>query len=167
LSDVCTSAGLPPPFLTLPQLVKTKSPFVLGPSGERVSWTNVARYMYTHGYDLRHFATMGIVPATVEMVIRGWWLCRHFEDKEQAELAKAKLTSMLMLGHAIAASGNLLKTGAIYGVNPLALNWTLMLRLFPVTLSWIRETAKRDRTIRDELDVGWTNLHRTNMGDPA
>ncbi len=167
LSDVCTSAGLPPPFLTLLQLVKAKSPFVLGPSGERVSWTDVARYMYTHGYDLRHFATMGVVPATVEMVIRGWWLCRGFEDREQAELARAKMASMLVLGHAIAASGNLLKTGAIYGMNPLALNWAVMLRLFPVTLSWIRETAKRDRKVRDELDAGWASLHRASMGHPV
>jgi hypothetical protein len=36
LSDVCTSAGIPPPFLTLLQLIKAKSPFVLGPSGEGV-----------------------------------------------------------------------------------------------------------------------------------
>jgi hypothetical protein len=49
LSDVFTSAGIPPPFFTLLQLAKTKSPFVLGPLGEKVSWTNVARYMYTHG----------------------------------------------------------------------------------------------------------------------
>lgn len=48
LSDVCTSAGIQPPFFTLLQLVKAKSPFVLGPSGERVSWTDVARYMYSH-----------------------------------------------------------------------------------------------------------------------
>ena len=72
LSDVGTSAGIQPPFFTLLQLVKSRSPFVLGPSGERVSWTDVARYMYAHGYDLRHFATMGMVPASVEMIIRGW-----------------------------------------------------------------------------------------------
>jgi hypothetical protein len=72
LSDVFTSAGVQPPFFTLLQLAKTKSPFVLGPSGKKVSWTNMARYMYTHGYDLRHFATMGIVPASVEMIVRGW-----------------------------------------------------------------------------------------------
>jgi hypothetical protein len=70
LSDVGTSAGVQPPFFTLLQLVKAKSPFVLGPSGERVSWTDVARYMYAHGYDLRHFATMGVVPASVEMNVR-------------------------------------------------------------------------------------------------
>jgi hypothetical protein len=80
ISEVFTSAGIQPPFFTLLQLARTKSPFVLGPSGEKVTWTNVARYMYTHGYDLRHFATMGIVPASIEMIVRGWWLCKGCLD---------------------------------------------------------------------------------------
>ncbi len=164
LSDMFTSAGIQPPFFTLLQLLKTKSPFVLGPSGERVSWTDVARYMYAHGYDLRHFATMGIVPASVEMVIRGWWLCRSFEEGGKPELARAKLTSMLMLGHAMAASGNLLKTGVIFGMNPLAINWAEMLALFPATVAWLRESLKRERTIRDRLDAEWVSIYES---DPA
>ncbi len=161
LSDVCTSAGIQPPFFTLLQLIKTESPFVLGPSGERVSWTDVARYMYVHGYDLRHFATMGIVPATVEMVIRGWRLCESYENEESPELTKAKTASMLMLGHAMAVSGNLLKTGAVYGMNPLALNWAQALWMFPVTVSWLRESVKRDQRIRAKLDAEWTSIYLT------
>ncbi len=167
LSDLCTSAGIQPPFFTLLQLIKTKSPFVLGPSGEKVSWTNVARYMYRHGYDLRHFATMGLVPATVETIIRGWRLCRSFENRDEAELARVKMTSMLLLGHAIAASGNLLKTGAIYGMNPLALNWAEMLALFPVMMSWMRESLKRERVIRDKLDKEWMSMYRASFGHSA
>lgn len=167
LSDVCTSAGIQPPFFTLLQLVKAKSPFVLGPSGEKVSWTNVARYMYAHGYDLRHFATMGIVPASVEMIVLGWWLCKRFEDKEDTELSRAKLTSMLLLAHGIAASGNLLKTGTIYGMNPLALNWAEMLTLFPVTMSWMRESTKRSRAIKNKLNAEWTSIYQTTMNLPA
>jgi len=163
LSDVFTSAGIPPPFFTLLQLARTKSPFVLGPSGEKVTWTNVARYMYTHGYDLRHFATMGIVPASVEMIVRGWWLCRSFESNGQIVPTKAKLTSMLMLAHLIATSGNLLKTGVIFGMNPLALNWAQMLALPPVTLAWISETLKRDRSIRDKLDQEWTSIYQESL----
>lgn len=159
LSDVCTSSGIQPPFFTLLQLVKAKSPFILGSSGEKVSWTDVARYMYTHGYDLRHFATMGIVPASVEMIVRGWWLCRSFENREEAELARVKMTSMLMLGHTIATSGNLLKTGVIFGMNPLALNWAEILALFPVTINWIRGSAKRDHAIRRNLDAEWLNIY--------
>lgn len=162
LSDACTSAGIQPPFFTLLQLVKTNSPFVLGPSGERVSWTDVARYMYVHGYDLRHFATMGVVPATVEMVIRGWRLCERFEKEESPELTKAKTASMLMLGHTIVASGNLIKTGTIYGMNPLALNWAQVLWMFPVTISWLRESVKRDQRIRAKLDAEWVSIYFTD-----
>jgi hypothetical protein len=161
LSDVFTSAGIQPPFFTLLQLAKTDSPFVLGPSGEKVSWTNVARYMYTHGYDLRHFATMGIVPASIEMVVRGWWLCKGFESNGQIAPTKAKLTSMLMLAHLIATSGNLLKTGVIFGMNPLALNWAQLLALPPVTLAWIIETLKRNRSIRVKLDEEWMRTYRS------
>lgn len=163
LSDMGTSAGIQPPFFTLLQLVKTKSPFVLGPSGQRVSWTDVSRYMYAHGYDLRHFATMGIVPASVEMVVRGWWLCKSFESGDRPELAKAKLTSMLLVAHATAASGNLLKTGAIFGMNPLALNWTQMLALFPVTMAWVKESLKRDQAIRRSLDAEWLSMYQADL----
>jgi hypothetical protein len=159
-SDVFTSAGIQPPFFTLLQLAKTKSPFVLGPSGEKVSWTNVGRYMYTHGYDLRHFATMGIVPASIEMIVRGWWSCRSFESNGEIAPTKAKLTSMLMLSHLIATSGNLLKTGVIFGMNPLALNWAQLLALPPVTLAWIIETLKRNRSIRNKLDEEWTSTYQ-------
>ncbi|MDP9479371.1 MAG: hypothetical protein M3R38_27470 [Actinomycetota bacterium] len=165
-SDACTSAGIQPPFFTLLQLVKAKSPFVLRPSGERVSWTDVARYMYAHDYDLRHFATMGIVPASVEMIVRGWWLCKSFESGDGPELAKAKLTSMLLLAHTIAASGNLLKTGAIFGMNPLALNWAQMLTLAPVTVAWVRESLKRDCAIRAELDAEWLSIYRSDLAHP-
>src|SRR5829696_3015439 len=161
LSDVFTSAGIQPPFFTLLQLAKTRSPFVLSPSGERVTWTNVARYMYAHGYDMRHFATMGIVPASVEMIVRGWWLCRSFESNGQIAPTKAKLTSMLMVAHLITTSGNLLKTGIIFGMNPLALNCAQLLALPPVTLAWISETLRRDRSIRDRLDKEWTSAYQT------
>jgi len=162
LSDVGTSAGVQPPLFTLLQLVKARSPFVLGRSGERVSWTDVARYMYAHGYDLRHYFTMGVVPASVEMVVRGWWLCRSFESGAEPRLAQAKLTSMLLLAHTVAASGNLLKTGVVFGMNPLALNWAQMLALTPVTLAWVKESLKRDRTIRSSLNAEWLSMHQTN-----
>ncbi len=167
LSDVCTSAGVQPPFFTLLQLVKADSPFVLKEGGAKVPWTDVARYMYVHGYDLRHFATMGIVPATVEMVIRGWRLCESYEKKESPELTKAKTASMLMLGHTMAVSGNLIKTGAVYGMNPLALNWAQALWMFPVTVSWLRESVKRDRSIRAKLDAEWASIYLTRSTLPG
>jgi predicted amino acid racemase len=124
----------------------------------------VARYMYTHGYDLRHYATMGIVPAFVEMIVRGWWLCKTFETHGEIAPTKAKLTSMLMLAHLIATSGNLLKTGVIFGMNPLALNWAQLLALPPVTLAWIGETLKRNRSIRNKLDEEWISTYQAMPG---
>lgn len=162
LSDVCTSAGIQPPFFTLLQLVKTESPFVLSDSGVKVSWTDVSRYMYANGYDLRHFFTMGLVPATVEIVIRGWWLLNAYTNPESSrdpKLTKAKLTSMLLLGHTIATSGNLLKTGLVFGMNPLAMNWAQMLAMFPATLAWLRESALRERRITGSLDREWKRIY--------
>lgn len=164
LSDVGTNAGIPPPLFSLVQLVRARSPFALGPSGVEVPWTDVARYMYSHGYDLRHFLTMGVVPASVEMILRGWWLCRCYQSGEDPGLAKEKLTSMLLLGHAIAASGNLLKTGIIFGMNPLALNWAQMLALFPAAAAWMRESTKRDGRIKLALEEEWVTLLGANAG---
>jgi hypothetical protein len=99
------------------------------------------------------------VPASVEMIVRGWWLCRSFESNDEIAPKKAKLTSMLMLAHLIATSGNLLKTGVIFGMNPLALNWAQLLALPPVTLAWISVTLKRNRLIRDKLDEEWMSTY--------
>jgi len=74
---------------------------------------------------------------------------------------------MLLLAHTIAASGNLLKTGAIFGMNPLALNWAQMLRLFPVTMAWVRESLKRDRAIRSALDEEWLRMYRATSVEQA
>ena len=163
LSDAFTKAGVPPPFFTLLQLIKAKSPFVLGNSGETVSWTNVARYMYKHGYDLRHFLTMGIVPASVEIIIRGYWLFRNFDNQNSVNIPKVKMTSMLMLGHTIALSGNLIKTGLIYQMNPLALNWAQILRWIPLCIFWIKESIERENFLREHLDSEWVSIYQNTM----
>ena len=161
LSDVATPAGLPPPLLSLLQIGQIRSPFVLGPSGVKVPWTDVARYMYVHGYDLRHFFVAGIVPATVTAIISGYWLLDGLARRGMdADLTgdRAKLTSMLLVGHTIATSGNLLKTGLLYGMNPAALNWAQLLAMAPVTVAFIAESAARDRRIRRGLDEEWRRL---------
>lgn len=163
LSDAFTKAGVPPPFFTLLQLIKAESPFVLGKSGETVSWTNVARYMYRHGYDLRHFLTMGIVPASVEIIIRGYWLFRNFDNQNSVNIPKVKMTSMLMLGHTIALSGNLIKTGLIYQMNPLALNWTQILRWIPLCIFWIKESIEREKFLREQLDSEWVSIYQNTV----
>jgi hypothetical protein len=161
LSDVATPAGLPPPLFSLLQVGHIRSPFILGPSGVRVPWTDVARYMYVHGYDLRHYFVSGIVPATVTAIVSGYWLldglARRGLDADRTG-DRAKLTSMLLLGHAIATSGTLLKTGLVFGMNPAALNWSQLLSMVPVTIAWIAESAARDTRIRRGLDDEWQRL---------
>jgi hypothetical protein len=117
--------------------------------------------MYVNGYDLRHFFTMGIVPATVTAMITGYWmldgLAKRGPDADRTA-DRAKLTSMLLVGHAIAASGNLFKTGVIFDMNPMALNWAQLLAMAPVTVAWIAESAARDARIRRGLDDEWQRL---------
>ncbi|MEV4537729.1 hypothetical protein AB0J82_28520 [Asanoa sp. NPDC049518] len=158
LSDVYTPAGLQPPLFSLLQLGQVESPFALGPSGVKVPWTDVARYMYTNGYDLRHFFTMGITPAVVSSVIRGYWLLNSFATggtAAQRKLEHAKLTSMLLLGHTIATSGTLLKTGLLFGMNPAALNYNQILAMAPATIAWFREAIARDHRIKQAMDNQW------------
>jgi hypothetical protein len=55
-------------------------------------------------------------------------------------------------------SWNLLKTGVFFGMNPLALDWAQLLAVLSVTLAWISETLKRNRSIRDKLDEEWGHV---------
>ncbi|MCB9105539.1 MAG: hypothetical protein H6633_15055 [Anaerolineales bacterium] len=135
---------------------------MLGPSGKKVSWTDVARYMYVHGYDLRHFFTMGIVPAAVEIIIRGYWLLQGFEKQSDLKQEKVKMASMLLFGHSIALSGNLIKTGVIYQMNPLALNWAEILRFIPVLISWFKADVERNNLLRLELDAEWVKIYQSS-----
>lgn len=161
LSDVATPAGLPAPLLGLLQFVQAESPFALGSSGKRVPWTDVARYLYVEGYDLRHFAVMGLVPAVIEVVIRGYWHLSGWvqgRSSEQQAREKAKLASMLLLGHGIATSGTLLKTGLLFQMNPLALNLPQLMATAPAVVAWLHESARRDRRIQVALKTEWESL---------
>jgi hypothetical protein len=164
LSDVYTPAGLQPPFFSLLQLGQVDSPFALGPSGVQVPWTDVARHMYANGYDLRHFLTMGITPGVVSAIIRGYWLLNSYATggtAAQRKLEHAKLTSMLLLGHTIATSGTLLKTGLLFGMNPAALNYNQILAMAPATIAWFREAIARDHRINQALETEWRSLLAT------
>lgn len=163
LSDVYTPAGLQPPLFSLLQLGRVDSPFALGPSGVKVPWTDVARHMYTNGYDLRHFFTMGITPGVVSAIIRGYWLLNSYATGGTAAQRKrehAKLASMLLLGHTIATSGTLLKTGLLFGMNPAALNYHQILAMAPATIAWVHEAVARDRRIDRALEKEWELLLR-------
>lgn len=104
LSDVGTPMGLPTPFMTLLQ------GFNVGHFGEYdLTVAEVARAMYREGYDLRHFLVTGIVPATVEIVLRAYAMLRYYS--ERGEMPKnldsiPKYRLMLAVAHATVAVGN-------------------------------------------------------------
>ena len=125
LSDVFTVRGLPPPFLAPFQLISTKSGFTLKEGGDTVSVRDVARYMYSNGYDLRHFVTMKISPAIAEIILSAYHGVRAYAagtaPGEAGIADRLKREQMLALTHGLLASANVLKT-ALYGWNPMAIN---------------------------------------------
>lgn len=163
LSDVATPAGLPAPLFTLFQLGEGDSPFIRTKAGVEVgaTWAEISQYMYLNGYDLRHFLAMGLSPAIVSIVIRGYWHLGNYASgrtSEQRRREHAKLTSMLLMGHAIATSGTLLKTGVLYRLNPLALNYDQFLAMVPATAGWLKDAIERDHRISQALDREWQTL---------
>ncbi len=164
ISDIGTEKGIPAPLFSLIQGFKMKSPFALRENGEKVTWTSVARYMYTHGYDFRHFVSMGIVPATVEIIIRGYWLLSNWgEDKDILKLKAVKLSSMRLVSHSLVASGNLVKTGIIFQMNPLALNYTEIFFLVKSFIKWIYDSVQRNKKIEEILLKNWEELYKDSI----
>lgn len=128
ISDVFTKAGIPIPGWTYLQMLQVGS---FGDKKRTIS--DLSRYMYLSGYDLRHLASMSTVPAVINVVVRIY----HFLVNERPEKMgeklllcekeygqirnNIKLHRMLMISDSIAATGNVAKVAAYQG-NPLAIN---------------------------------------------
>lgn len=160
-SDVFTERGLPPPFLAPFQLVGAKSGFTLSEGGDPVPVRDVVRYMYSNGYDLRHFVTMKISPAIAEVILWAYHGIRACADGSESEEGgipdRLKREQMQALTHGALASANILKT-ALYGWNPMAINLAQFVTLAKRMLSLMKLTAERDRLLRRRLDDGWKAL---------
>lgn len=161
LTDVFTPAGLPVPFFPILQSLKMQSPFVLGKSGEQVTFTHAARYMYKHGYNLQHFLTMSLVPGSIEMIIRGYYLLSNFEtlyDSERLVQRDAKLCSMLLMAHSLSSASNLVKVW-MYGMNPCAINWAELMALVRSFFAFVRAQKERESAIEETLTDNWKLLY--------
>ena len=160
-SDVFTERGLPPPFLAPFQLVSSNSGFTLKEGGDPVSVRDVARYMYSNGYDLRHFMTTKVSPAIAEVILwsyHGVRACAAGPEPGEAGVPdRLKREQMLALTHGLLASANILKT-ALYGWNPMAINLAQFQILARRMLSLLKLAAERDRLVRQGLDHGWEAL---------
>ena len=163
ISDVATSKGLPVPFASVMRALKIGS--FKGPSGRTHTLSEMILWMYHHGYDLRHFLTMGITPATIEIILRAYLMIRHYSIYGDVKFSLAdnpKYRSMLLLAHAIACAGNAGKVTLMQG-NPLAINyaeWLALVRyLIPSLKYWLFD--KRRLRIEHMLRIneqGWSEL---------
>ncbi len=89
---------------------------------------------------------------------------KTFEEGDKLGLVRAKLTSMLALGHAMDTSGKLLKTAVISGMNFLALDRVQMLAIFPATVTWMGTSPNRDPAIRSKPDAEWVSSSTSASG---
>lgn len=163
-SDVFTPQGLPPPLMAPFQLVGAGSGITLRKGGDPVAVRHVVRYMYANGYDLRHFMTAAISPAVAEIILCAYHGVRALADESGRRGAgppglpeRLKREQMLALTHGLLAGANVLKT-ALYGWNPMAINFAQFQALAMRMLSLAKLSAERDRRVRRELQDGWKRL---------
>jgi len=160
VSDVATPTGLPAPFMTAMQALKLGS---FGEKGRTVA--EVSRWMYTQGYDFRHFLVGGIGPGVIEIVLRAYILLRHYFHNGEVNLTPGghpKYRSMLLAAHGVAAAANAGKV-ALYQGNPLAINMAQWMALFRYLVPSIKYWAfDRHRLKMQHLeainDNGWGDL---------
>ncbi len=159
VSDVTTPRGLPVPFASVFRALNFGS--FPRPNGKTATISQLALWMYHHGYDLRHFATMAITPATIEIILRSYLMIRHYAEEGETKFFLAsspKYRSMLLSAHAIAAAGNAGKIALMQG-NPLAINygeWIALFRyLLPSMKYWLFDKHKEINKI---YETRWEEL---------
>ncbi|MCK5785927.1 MAG: hypothetical protein KAH54_05130 [Candidatus Sabulitectum sp.] len=162
-SDVATSKGLPVPFASMFRSLRVGN--FVGPTGRKHSISSLTGWMYHYGYDLRHFLTMSITPATIEIVLRAYLMLRHFAEHGEVSFTLAKnpkYRSMLLSAHAIACATNAGKVALQQG-NPLAINyaeWLALLRyLIPSLKYWIFDRKGLELEHLEAInDSGWNEI---------
>jgi hypothetical protein len=148
-SDVFTSIGMESPFGRFAESVD--APLVR---------SEVIQYLHAHGYKPQQFLIEGVLPAAIDLLVKGYWLLKHVDQQDNLERLNVKLTSMLLLSHSLVLSGNFAKTGILFQFNPFTLNWDQMLHWVPLLISWINQGIERENSIRAALDEEWLNMYR-------
>lgn len=146
LSDVATKRGLPVPFASVFRLLDVGH--FKRANGKTATISDLMGWMYHHGYDLRHFATMSTTPAAIEMILRMYIMIRSYTEENETEFflgENPKYRSMLLSSHSIASAANVGKVYLRQG-NPLAINyaeWMALVRyLAPSVKYWVFEKAE-------------------------
>ena len=173
LSDAFTPMGVPPPGWTLLNFVQAGS---FGVRDRTVA--DLARWMYTRGYDSRHFLTMSTSVAAIEIVLRGYWALRKKMDPEFAEdvqhaaavagstrlSAHPRFQAMAFGAYAAAVAANCGKI-AVYQGNPLAINYAEWLGFMRATFLFARGRAVKPNDLL--IRQGLTNAEALSRGWPA
>lgn len=177
ISDICTKQGLPIPGWGFLQIAQVGD---FGDKNRNIA--QISEWMYLNGYDLRHFATMSIVPGTIEIIIRAYNGLLLVEDKEKKKNIfnniaeneilemknKLKLNKMLFLAHGFATSSNAIKVWANNG-NPLAINvseWSFFIKeSYKMTNAITRDTTI-EKTVRnrDNINNNWEDIKSIEIG---
>jgi hypothetical protein len=179
ISDMCTKMGVPIPGWAFLQILQFGS---FGANKKTIA--DISKWMYLNGYDLRHFLTMSIPVAVIEIVIRGYHYLSYLENPEQLQYplhtsiasreliqiqSNLKLHKMLFLSHAIAASGNAIKVFT-YSGNPLAINLPQWLLFFKESVK-IVQAITRDKTPekilrnRNKINREWEEIKNIYIGE--
>jgi len=168
VSDICTKQGIPIPASAFTQFLQFGS---FGDKNRNIA--EISRWMYQNGYDLRHFITMAIVPASIEIIIRLYHNVKtHSIENSSLKLLvdieleainnELKLQKMLFTSHLLASTGNIFKVFSMAG-NPMAINiveWSVFLKK-AIT---IFKATQRDMTIeniqynRQLINTNWHKL---------
>ena len=78
---------------------------------------DLTRYMYSNGYDLRHFMSMAIVPGVAEIILSVYHAVRDYKNQGSPGKAsmpdRLKRQQMLLLTHAPAVLGQCIEDGLI------------------------------------------------------
>ncbi|NLO38212.1 MAG: hypothetical protein GX115_01885 [Ruminiclostridium sp.] len=177
VSDVCTSMGIPIPGWGFLQLLQFGS---FGKKDRTIA--EISKWMYLNGYDLRHFITMSVSPAIIEIIVRGYHYLSLLNSEKQlvhsmtdthadTEITKMesnlKLHKMLFLSHAFAAGGNAFKIFINQG-NPLALNisqWIMLLKESIKMTKAVTRDKKLEMIIRNrnKIDEEWEAIKGINV----
>jgi hypothetical protein len=167
LSDIPTERGVPAPFLSCLQCINCKSPFVLRTSGETVSFNDISRFMYRHGYTIEHFATMGIVPVFIDIILNTYYRLSYFETlftarESYSSKHDVKFKSMQCLAHSMASAGNIAKMW-LYVWNPLAFNMAEFLRTVHSFYALYKAKQERNAYIDCELSKEWELIYNNTF----
>ena len=170
-SDIGTAAGLPPPFLSLFQLLN------FGDIGGRTI-SQLCRTMYAKGYDFGHFLAMGIPVMMIEVIVRVFYFAKRLHEGKTMQEAlpinlpgyahQPKLQTMLFTAHTVASAINAGKIAITK--NPLSVNlpqWLLYAKLSFQQMKWIlldKEMERLDFT-QDKLDADWDKVNQVLLSN--